>query len=98
MRVEKTDEYKDWIDSLKDRSSRARILVRVERLIGGNPGEYRNLGEGVSELKLDFGPGYRVYYSVRGTRVLLLLIGGDKSTQGKDIKKAFELNRLIQDL
>lgn len=65
VRVEKTDEYAQWIDALRDQAARARVLVRVERLIGGNPGEHRNLTDGVSELKIDFGPGYRVYYSQR---------------------------------
>ena len=91
MRVEKTDVYRDWLDGLDDRAGRARILVRVDRLIGGNPGQHRNLTDGVSELKIDFGPGYRVYYSQRGTRLLLLLIGGDKSTQQKDIATAIRL-------
>ena len=91
MRVEKTDDYRDWIDALKDRAGRARILVRVERLIQGNPGQSRVLTDGVSELKVDFGPGYRVYYSQRGTRLLLLIVGGDKSTQQKDIARAIEL-------
>jgi len=93
MRLEKTDEYRDWIDGLKDRSGRARALMRVDRLIHGNPGQYRDLTEGVSELKVDVGPGYRMYYSLRGSRLLLLLVGGDKSTQAKDIAKALELNR-----
>lgn len=91
VRVEKTDEYAQWIDALKDQAGRARILMRVERLIAGNPGQHRNLTDGVSELKVDFGPGYRVYYSLRGTRLLLLLAGGDKSTQQKDIRLAIEL-------
>ena len=91
MRVEKTDEYRDWIDELKDRSGRARILVRVDRLIDGNPGQHRDLTDGVSELKIDFGPGYRVYYTQRGERLLLLLVGGDKSTQQKDITMAIRL-------
>ena len=93
MRVEKTDEYHDWINALKDEAGRARVLVRVDRLIHGNPGLHRNLTEGVSELKIDVGPGYRVYYSQRGERLLLLIAGGDKSTQAKDIAKALELNR-----
>ena len=93
MRVEKTDEYRDWIDGLKDQAGRARILVRVDRLIHGNPGSHRNLTEGVSELKVDFGPGYRVYYSQRENRLLLLIAGGDKSSQAKDIAIALELNR-----
>ena len=91
MRVEKTDEFRDWIDTLKDRAGRARILVRVDRLIDGNPGQHRDLTDGVSELKIDIGPGYRVYYAQRGSRLLLLLAGGDKSTQQKDITKAIQL-------
>lgn len=97
MRVEKTDEYSRWLDELKDRSGRARILVRVDRLMGGNPGQHRNLGNGISELKIDFGPGYRVYYTQRGTRLLLLLIGGDKGSQAKDIEAALWLARNIQE-
>ena len=93
MRVEKTDEYREWLDELKDRAGRARILVRVDRLIDGNPGQHRDLTDGVSELKIDFGPGYRVYYTQRGQRLLLLLIGGDKSTQQKDIAAAIRLAR-----
>lgn len=91
MRIEKTDEYATWIDALKDQAGRARVLVRVERLIGGNPGQHRNLTDGVSELKVEFGPGYRVYYSRRGTRLLLLLVGGDKSSQSKEIQLAIKL-------
>lgn len=91
MRVEQTDEYRSWIEGLRDRAGRARILVRVDRLIHGNPGLYRNLSDGVSELKVDIGPGYRVYYSLRGELLLLLLAGGDKSTQDKDIALALKL-------
>ena len=91
MRVKKTDEYRDWLDRLRDHAGRARILVRVDRLIHGNPGSHRNLQGGVSELKIDFGPGYRVYYTQRGEQLLLLLIGGDKSSQTKDIAKAQQL-------
>lgn len=97
MRVEKTDEYREWIDTLTDRAGRARILVRVDRLIEGNPGQHRNLTTGVTELKIDFGPGYRVYYTQRGTRLLLLLAGGDKSTQPKDIAKALQLAKNFQE-
>jgi putative addiction module killer protein len=93
MRVEKTDEYRDWLDGLKDRMGRARILVRVDRLIDGNPGQHRDLTDGVSELKIDAGPGYRVYYTQRGTRLLLMLIGGDKASQQKDIALAIHLAR-----
>lgn len=93
MRVEKTNEYRAWIDGLKDLAGRARVLMRVDRLIHGNPGAHRKLTEGVAELKIDVGPGYRVYYSRRGERWLLLLVGGDKSSQTKDIAIALELNR-----
>jgi len=93
MRVEKTYEYGEWLDNLRDRTGRARILVRVDRLIDGNPGQHRDLTDGVSELKIDFGPGYRVYYTQRGQRLLLLLVGGDKSTQQKDIETAIRLAR-----
>jgi putative addiction module killer protein len=93
MRIEKTAEFQTWIDGLRDRMGRARILVRIDRLIHGNPGLFRHLTEGVSELKIDVGPGYRVYYAQRGAVVLLLLAGGDKSSQSKDIELALSLNR-----
>ena len=93
MQVVRTDEYRDWIDGLKDQAGRARVLMRVDRLIHGNPGTHRNLTEGVTELKVDVGPGYRVYYSQRGNRLLLLIAGGDKSTQAKGITRALEINR-----
>ena len=91
MHVEQTDEFRDWIDSLKDLAGRARILMRVDRFIHGKPGSHRDLRHGVSELKVDVGPGYRVYYTKRGDHFLLLLIGGDKSTQAKDIVRAIRL-------
>ena len=88
MRIEETEVYRDWINALRDRAGRARIQLRVDRLIHGNPGDHRNLSEGVSELKIKFGPGYRVYYTKRGDRLLLLLVGGDKSSQDDDIALA----------
>lgn len=91
MRVEETEVYRDWINSLKDLAARARIQVRVDRLVHGNPGTHRHLTDGVSELKIDIGPGYRVYYTIRGTRLLLLLAGGSKSTQSRDIANAIRL-------
>ena len=97
MEVFASDDYLSWINDLKDRTGRSRVLIRVDRLIHGNPGLHRNLTEGVSELKIDVGPGYRVYYSFRGGKLLLLLGGGAKSTQNKDIEKALELNRLFKD-
>jgi putative addiction module killer protein len=97
VRVEQTNEYRDWIGALKDRAVRARILVRVDRLVHGNPGQHRHLTDGVSELKIDLGPGYRVYYSQRGERLLLLLAGGDKSTQQRDVSLAVKLAKNIRD-
>jgi len=81
----------DWINSLNDRAGRARIQVRVDRLVHGNPGQHRALTDGVCELKIDFGPGYRVYYTERAGVVVVLLAGGDKSSQQKDIKTAISL-------
>jgi putative addiction module killer protein len=89
--VEETEVYRDWINGLKDLAARARIQVRVDRLVHGNPGTHRHLTDGVSELKIDVGPGYRVYYTKRGTRLLLLLAGGNKSTQRRDIASAIRL-------
>ena len=97
MRVEETDIYREWINALKDRVSRARVQVRVDRLVHGNPGKHRDLADGVSELKIDVGPGYRVYYTQRGNRLLLLLAGGDKSSQQKDIEMAIALARNFQE-
>jgi len=85
--------YLQWINSLRDRASRARIQVRVDRLVHGNPGKHRNLKAGVSELKIDVGPGYRVYYTQRGDELIILLAGGDKSTQQNDLHIAIELAR-----
>ncbi len=93
MRVQMTEVYRDWINSLEDRAGRARIQMRVDRLAHGNPGQHRNLTGGVSELKIDFGPGYRVYYTERGGELIVLLAGGDKSTQEQDIKAAIALAR-----
>ena len=91
MRVRMTDVYRDWINSLRDHTGRARIQVRVDRLVHGNPGQHRRLTEGVYELKIDFGPGYRVYYTERGGEIIILLAGGDKSTQQRDIQSAISL-------
>ncbi|NRF72307.1 type II toxin-antitoxin system RelE/ParE family toxin [Aquincola sp. S2] len=97
MRVQVTAVYRDWINALKDQAGRARIQVRVDRLVHGNPGQYRNLTDGVSELKVDFGPGYRVYYTERGGELIVLLAGGDKSSQQQDIKRAIALARNLQE-
>ena len=76
---------------MHDIRARARILVRIERLAAGNPGDVKAVGEGVSEMRIDYGPGYRVYYKKQGRKVVILLAGGDKRTQAKDIKTAVRL-------
>ena len=91
MREQVTEVYRDWINSLRDRNSRARIQVSVDRWVHGNPGQHRALAGGVSELKLDFGPGYRVDDTERDGVVVILLAGGAKSSQQKDIKAAISL-------
>ena len=93
VRVLKTKDFADWLDGLKDRAGRPRIQVRIDRLAHGNPGSHRILRQGVSELKIDCGPGYRVYYLQRGKELILLLAGGDKASQAKDIEKALSLAR-----
>lgn len=93
MRVRMTEIYQGWINALRDREGRARIQVRVDRLAHGNPGKHRRLGSGVSELKIDFGPGYRVYYTERNGDLIILLAGGDKSSQQDDIETAIALAR-----
>ena len=82
------DVYQDWLDGIRDRTTRARITRRVDRIKDGNFGDHEPCRDGVYELKIDFGPGYRVYYSRVGETVVLLLAGGDKSSQNKDIDKA----------
>ena len=97
MRVEVTEVYLNWINSLRDRAGRARIQVRVDRLIHGNPGHHRALSDGVRELKIDFGPGYRVYFMEQSGVVIVLLAGGDKSSQQQDIKTAIALAKGLKD-
>jgi len=86
--VRRTEEFAIWLSSLRDKQGRAKILARIDRLEDGNPGKTRSLGSGVVEMKIDFGPGYRVYYIQRGEVMILLLCGGDKSSQDKDIQRA----------
>ncbi|WP_172135059.1 type II toxin-antitoxin system RelE/ParE family toxin [Adlercreutzia sp. ZJ473] len=91
--IRQTDEFAKWLKRLKDVDARARINVRLKRIsLTGNLGDTKPVGDGVHELRIDYGPGYRVYYSQHGREILLLLIGGDKSSQEKDIEKAKRLN------
>jgi len=91
--IRKTETFAQWLDALRDIHARARVQARIERLAAGNPGDVRPVGEGVSELRIDYGPGYRVYYTKRGRTLLILLAGGDKHTQAADIKTALRLAR-----
>jgi putative addiction module killer protein len=93
VEIRQTDTYTAWFAALRDRQARARIDIRIRRLSLGNPGDVKPVGEGVSELRIDYGPGYRVYFVQRGKTVVVLLAGGDKHTQDGDIKTALELAR-----
>ena len=93
MKIRKTDVFAKWIDGLRDIQARSRILVRIERLAAGNPGDVKPISEGVSELRIDYGPGYRLYYTIHGREVIILLAGGDKHTQARDIRTALRLAR-----
>jgi putative addiction module killer protein len=93
IEIRQTHEYFRWFDRLRDRQARFRILARIRRLSLGNPGDAQPVGDGISELRIDCGPGYRVYFKQLGTTLMILLAGGDKSTQKRDIEKARELAR-----
>ena len=93
VEIRKTETFAKWLDGLDDIRARARILVRIERLSQGNPGAVKPVGEGVSELRIDYGPGYRVYYKKKGQTIMVLLAGGDKRTQSRNIKTALSLAR-----
>jgi putative addiction module killer protein len=93
IEVRETAVFARWLDDLRDIQARARVQVRIERLASGNPGDVEPVGEGVSELRINYGPGYRVYFTQRGRELILLLAGGDKSTQARDIKAALRLAR-----
>ena len=91
IEIRQTETYSRWFSSLRDRQARARIDIRIRRLSMGNPGDVKPVGKGVSELRIDYGPGYRVYFIQRGDTLIILLAGGDKRTQDRDIKTALEL-------
>lgn len=95
--VLETHEFSRWFEGLRDLKARAIIQTRIDRLVlEGNPGQVESVGEGVSEMKIDFGPGYRVYFIEHGEILVVLLAGGDKDTQIRDIKTALALNREFQ--
>ena len=89
--IRKTEVFANWLDSLSDIRARARVLVRIDRLADGNPGDVKSVGAGVLEMRIDYGPGYRVYYVMRGQELIVLLAGGDKRSQSADIKTAIRL-------
>jgi putative addiction module killer protein len=95
MEVRQTVAYAQWFNALRDRTARARIDVRIRRLQLGNKGDVKPVGAGVSELRIDYGPGYRVYFASRGKELVILLGGGDKRTQEADIKKALKLALVV---
>ena len=97
LTISKSQAFDKWFDGLKDTKGRFRIQARIDRAELGNFGDCEPVGEGVSEMRIHFGPGYRVYFAQRGLLVVLLLVGGDKSTQAKDIKAAIKLNREIKE-
>jgi putative addiction module killer protein len=85
VEVRQAERFVRWLEGLRDLRGRAKVLARIERLIGGNPGDVKPVGAGVSELRINYGPGFRVYYLQRGTALIILLAGGDKHSQTKDI-------------
>jgi putative addiction module killer protein len=88
QQIVESDVFRNWLSGLRDRRARARIHARLRRLSLGNPGDVKAVGGGISELRVDYGPGYRVYFQQRGPRLVVLLIGGDKRTQATDIRRA----------
>lgn len=95
--VRQTEIFSNWLGRLADTRARAKIAARIDRLAHGNPGDVEPVGEGVSELRIHFGPGYRVYFATQRRTVVILLCGGDKSTQAKDIKLAKQLARALEE-
>jgi putative addiction module killer protein len=93
IEIRKTEVFARWLDELRDLQARARVQIRIERLAAGNAGDVKPVGEGVSELRIEYGPGYRVYFKQDGAALVILLAGGDKSTQSRDIKIALRLAR-----
>lgn len=91
VEVRQTEEFSRWLRRLQDSRAKARIAARIERMALGNPGDAKSLGKGVMEMRIDYGPGYRVYFVNRRATMVVLLCGGDKRTQGQDIKRAHEL-------
>jgi len=97
IEVRQTAVFRTWVTGLKDLQARARIAIRIDRLAGGNPGDVKPVGDGVSELRIDCGPGYRLYFTRKGALLVILLCGGDKSSQDRDIRQAKALAKEAND-
>ena len=97
FKAHETQQFRKWIKRLRDNRARIRIAMRIERLEQGNLGDYKSLGD-ISELRIDYGPGYRVYFMQDGREIIILLVGGEKGSQDKDIVKARELARSYREM
>ena len=97
MKILQTSDFRDWLKKLRDRQARFRIGERIDRLVAGNFGDTKSVGDGVQELRMRFGPGYRIYYVLRGDVLIILLSGGDKDSQVRDIAKAKRMAKELDD-
>jgi putative addiction module killer protein len=97
IEIRKTEEFERWLRTLRDRTARTKVLVRIDRLAAGNPGDVRPVGGGISEMRIDHGSGYRAYFTQRGPVLIILLCGGDKDTQEPDIRRAKDIAAALED-
>ncbi len=95
--IRRTETFSKWLDKLRDARARVRVLSRLTRAEDGNLGDTKPVGESVSEMRIDYGPGYRIYFTKRRKTIIVLLIGGDKSSQEQDIKRAIQLARELEE-
>lgn len=98
IEIRQTVTCEKWFEALNDRNARMRINIRIRILASGNPGDIKSVGNGIYEIRINYGPGYRVYFVQKGYKIVILLYGGDKSTQSRDIKKAQELAEHLEEL
>ena len=95
VEVRQTEEFSGWLHRLRDANAVARIVGRIRRMEMGNPGDNKSVGQGIMEMRIDYGPGYRIYYVRRGAQIVILLCGGEKRTQQRDIKRAQKLAEIF---